>query len=85
MNASFENAVARTQTVALSTNTVLRNTYMLLSMTLLFSATTAGVSMMLNLPHPGLILTLGGYFGLLFLISKFRDRALGVAVVAFNY
>jgi modulator of FtsH protease len=81
MNASFENAVARTQTVALSTNTVLRNTYMLLSMTLLFSATTAGVSMMLNLPHPGLILTLGGYFGLLFVISKFRDRALGVAFV----
>ncbi|MFT4583747.1 MAG: modulator of FtsH protease [Gammaproteobacteria bacterium] len=58
-----------------------RNTYMLLSMTLLFSAMTAGVSMMLNLPHPGLMLTLGGYFGLLFLTSEFRDRALGVAFV----
>jgi modulator of FtsH protease len=35
--------------------------------------------MALNLPHPGLLLTLGGYFGLLFLTSKFRDSALGLA------
>ena len=37
--------------------------------------------MALNLPHPGLLLTLGGYFGLLFLTGKFRDRALGLAFV----
>ncbi len=37
--------------------------------------------MALNLPHPGLLLTLGGYFGLLFLTAKFRDRALGLAFV----
>jgi len=48
-------------------------------MTLLFSGVTAGVSMMLNLPHPGLLLTLGGYFGLLFLTSKFRDSTMGIA------
>ncbi len=42
----------------LATNKVLRNTYGLLSMTLLFSAATAGVSLALNLPHPGLLLTL---------------------------
>lgn len=69
------------QTKILTTNKVLRNTYMLLSMTLLFSALAAGVSMTLNLPHPGLLLTLGGYFGLLFLTSKFRDSALGIAFV----
>ena len=57
---------------------VLRNTYMLLSVTLLFSAITATVSAALNLPHPGLPLTLGGYFGLLFLTSKYRNTMGGI-------
>ncbi len=69
------------QSSVLATNKVIRNTYILLSMTLLFSALVAGVSMALNLPHPGIILTLGGYFGLLFLTSKFRDSTLGIAFV----
>lgn len=69
------------QTTALATNKVLRNTYALLSMTLLFSALTAGGAMALNLPHPGLLVTLVGYFGLLFLTSKFRDSGLGIAFV----
>ena len=60
---------------------VLRNTYMLLAMTLAFAAVTAGVSMAMGLPHPGLILTLVGYFGLLFLTSRFRDQALGLVFV----
>jgi len=72
---------SRSQTATLATNKVIRNTYMLLSITLLFSALTAGVSMALNLPHPGPLLTLGGYFGLLFATAKFRDRALGLAFV----
>lgn len=69
------------QTAILSSNKVIRNTYTLLSMTLIFSALSAGISMTLNLPHPGILLTLGGYFGLLFLTAKFRDRALGLAFV----
>lgn len=69
------------QTTAVSRNKVLRNTYMLLSMTLLFSGLTAGVSMALNLPHPGLLLTLVGYFGLLYLTTRYRDSALGLAFV----
>ncbi|MFC1664917.1 Bax inhibitor-1/YccA family protein [Pseudomonadota bacterium] len=69
------------QTATLTTNKVIRNTYTLLSMTLLFSALTAGVSMALNLPHPGLMLTLGGYFGLLFATSKFRNSGLGLVFV----
>ena len=64
---TFENA---SQASTFATNKVIRNTYTLLSMTLLFSALTAGASMALNLPHPGLLLTLGGYFGLLFLTAK---------------
>ncbi|HBH36195.1 MAG TPA: BAX inhibitor protein, partial [Gammaproteobacteria bacterium] len=81
MNNPATLAASRSQTATLATNKVIRNTYTLLSMTLLFSALTAGVSMALNLPHPGLLLTLGGYFGLLFLTAKFRDRALGLAFV----
>ena len=53
---------------------VLRNTYALLSMTLLFSAAVAGVSVALKLPSPGIIVTLVGYFGLLFLVYKQRNN-----------
>ncbi len=63
------------------TSKVLRNTYALLSMTLVFSAVTAGISMTLNLPHPGLLLTLVGYFGLLFATAKFRNSGLGLVFV----
>ncbi len=73
--------LGRSQSAAMSTNKVVRNTYMLLSMTLAFSALTAGASMALNLPHPGMIITLVGYFGLLFLTTKFRDSGLGIAFV----
>jgi modulator of FtsH protease len=73
--------LGRTQSGVLSTNKMVRNTYMLLSMTLAFSALTAGVSMALNLPSPGMIITLVGYFGLLFLTTKFRDSGLGIAFV----
>lgn len=71
----------RAQERVLATNKVLRNTYLLLAMTLLFSAVTAGVSAALNLPHPGVVLTLVGYFGLLFLTTKFRNSAAGLLFV----
>ncbi|MDO9242875.1 MAG: BAX inhibitor (BI)-1/YccA family protein, partial [Rhodocyclaceae bacterium] len=45
---------------ALASNRVIRNTYMLLSMTLLFAAVTAAASVALRLAHPGLIITLVG-------------------------
>lgn len=70
-----------TSTSVLETNKVLRNTYMLLSMTLLFSGAVAGLSMALNLPYPGMIITLVGYFGLLFLTTKFRDSTMGLVFV----
>jgi modulator of FtsH protease len=63
---------------ALQTNKVLRNTYALLSMTLLWSAVVAGVAMAYNLPHPGMIITLVGFYGLLFLIERNRNSSLGV-------
>ena len=70
-----------THTGSIASNRVLRNTYALLALTLLFSAVTAGISMALNLPHPGLLLTLVGYFGLLFLTTRFRNSAIGLAMV----
>ena len=66
---------------SITTNRVLRNTYALLALTLLFSSVTAGISMALNLPHPGLLPTLAGYFGLLFLTTRFRNSGLGLAMV----
>ena len=81
MNNPINTSVNYSQSTTLATNKVIRNTYTLLSMTLLFSGLSAGVSMILNLPHPGLLLTLGGYFGLLFLTTKFRDSAMGIAFV----
>ena len=80
MNTSIINTTHE-QAGILATNKVIRNTYTLLSMTLLFSALTAGVSMTLNLPHPGLLLTLGGYFGLLFATTRFRNNSLGLVFV----
>jgi len=71
---------APTAESALATNKVLRNTYMLLSMTLLFSAAMAGVSIALKLPSFGL-LSLAVYFGLLFLTNKFKNSAIGILCV----
>ncbi|HCZ17053.1 MAG TPA: BAX inhibitor protein [Candidatus Accumulibacter sp.] len=66
---------------ATAANTVIRNTYLLLSMTLLFAAFTAGAAVALKLPHPGLIVTLLGYFGLLFVTNRLRNSGWGVASV----
>jgi modulator of FtsH protease len=78
---SNEFAVARSTTAVRESNKLIRNTYTLLAMTLLFSAFTAGISMTLNLPHPGLLITLVGYFGLLFLTTKLRNSVWGLASV----
>jgi modulator of FtsH protease len=74
-------AISGSEAGILTTNKMLRNTYMLLSMTLLFSAMTAGAAMYLNLPHPGMMLTMIGYFGLLFLTTKFSNSSLGLVFV----
>lgn len=60
---------------------VLRNTYALLSMTLLFSAAVAALGVMLKLPPAGLVITLVGYFGLLFLIHKLQNSGWAVPAV----
>jgi modulator of FtsH protease len=65
----------------LSTNKVIRNTYTLLSLTLLFSALTAGIAVVTNIGFINPIITLVGYFGLLFLTTRFRNSGLGLLFV----
>ena len=77
----FNEQVLVQRTTSVAVNRVLRNTYILLSMTLLFCAATAGLSVYMHWPHPGLILTLVGYFGLLFLTTRFRNSVLGLVCV----
>lgn len=68
----------RSTTSSFEANQVVRNTYALLGMTLLFSAATAWVSMLLRLPHPGFVGTLVGFYGLYFLTHHYSDSAMGV-------
>jgi modulator of FtsH protease len=76
---------SRSQEAILSTNRVLKNTYLLLSMTLLWSAAAAGIAMALDMSHMvGLILLLVG-FGCLFWVHKTADSSTGiVAIFAFT-
>ncbi len=66
---------------AITANRVLRNTYWLLSLTLIFSAAIAAVTASLKLAHPGIIISLVGYFGLLFLTVKLRNSAYGLVSI----
>jgi modulator of FtsH protease len=79
--AQFDSAVTRSASRGIEINRVLKNTYILLSLTLLFSAATATMAMVMNFPPMGLIVTIGGYFGLLFLTNKFRNSSLGIVFV----
>ncbi|EFX92141.1 hypothetical protein HMPREF0027_0784 [Actinobacillus ureae ATCC 25976] len=65
----------------LSTHKVLRNTYLLLSMTLAFSAVVAFVAMSMNapaLPWWGLLI---GFYGLLFLTNATANSSAGILSV----
>jgi len=64
----------------LQTNSVIRNTYILLGTSLLFSAVMAGVAMATNASSPGLF-TLLVYFGLLFFINATKNSVFGLVGV----
>ena len=72
--------VTRTSGVSIEINKVLKNTYLLLSATLLFSAAMAGVSMSMNAGHPGIIIWLVVTFGLLFAVNKTAESAMGIVL-----
>lgn len=60
---------------------VLRNTYALLSLTLLFAAGTAALAVANAWPAPGLVITLVGYFGLLFAVHKLQNSGWALPAV----
>ena len=73
------------QTSAVSANKVLRNTYGLLAMTLLFSAVTAGAAMALGVQQMNIFIFFIGAYGLMFLVHKTANSAMGLlATFAFT-
>ncbi|MBU9847235.1 FtsH protease modulator YccA [Rahnella ecdela] len=62
----------------LSTHRVLRNTYFLLALTLGVSAITATASTVLRLPSPGFLLTIVGFYGLMFLTYRTSNSPAGI-------
>lgn len=75
-------AVAQRSSSALAINKTLRNTYMLLSMTLLFSGLTAGLSMFLNMPPMTyLISVIGGMVIAMFVLPRFANSTAGIGIV----
>src|SRR5690625_6992379 len=63
-------------------NKVLRNTYMLLALTLAFSAITAGIAMAINLPYgAGLIMSLVALALIWFVLPRTANSAAGLGVV----
>ncbi|MBP6366389.1 MAG: Bax inhibitor-1/YccA family protein [Nitrosomonas sp.] len=81
MNQNYS-TVAQRSTSALATNKVLRNTYMLLSMTLLFSGLTAALSMFLNMPPMTyLVSVIGGMVIAMFVLPRFANSPAGIGIV----
>ena len=80
----FENQTVarRSAESVLTTNRVLRNTYALLSLTLLFSSVTAGVSMAIHAPPMAYLLSIGASFLLLWLVlPRTENSSAGIWVV----
>lgn len=69
------------QESVLRTNSVLRNTYILLSLTLIFSGITAWFAMATNAAPVGFVLMLVGYFGLFFLTNALRNSPWGIVAI----
>jgi len=70
------------QDSALATNKVLRQTYQLLSMTLLFSGAMAALSMFLNMPvGVSMVCSIGAIVLLWFVLPKFAESSAGIGLV----
>lgn len=72
-------SVARPAESVLATNKVLRNTYMLLGLTLLFSGLMAGFAMVSNAQPLPFLVTIVGVYGLMFLTFSLRNSVWGLA------
>lgn len=79
---SNEPAVTRTRESVLATNKVIRNTYTLLSMTLIFSAIMAAVSVSINLGQTASMISTFGAIGLIwFVLPRTANSGAGIFVI----
>ena len=79
---SADRLVSRAQPSILATNKLIRNTYVLLSMTLLFSAVTAAMSMAMSVSPGVSMMTTLGALGLIWLVlPRTENSGAGIAVV----
>lgn len=78
------NVIERAGSSELAVNKVLKNTYMLLGMTLIFSGFVAFLSTAMALPVPrgifGMVVLLAGFYGLLFAIEKTKNSPMGLVL-----
>jgi modulator of FtsH protease len=75
-------AVTRSEGAILQTNKLIKNTYMLLSMTLIFSGVMAFLSIVMNAPHGiAFAATLIGIGMLWFVLPKTQNSAAGIPVI----
>jgi modulator of FtsH protease len=80
-----ETLITRRSESLLSTHAILRNTYLLLSLTLLFSTAAAGLAMMNQATYASSLVLFFVGFGLLFVTNALRNSAWGIlAVFAFT-
>lgn len=85
MNRNDVSLLSQQSESVLATNKVLRNTYLLLGMTFLFSALMAYISMAFAVKPMNPLLMIGGVYGLMFLTQALRNSPLGlIAVFAFT-
>ena len=80
--ATFQPSLSRPATSVVATNRLIRNTYSLLALTLLFSGLTAGLSMVLAVPPMAYLLCAGGALVLIwFVLPRAARSANGLWVV----
>ena len=85
MNKQTATTISRKQASVLATNKVLRNTYLLLGMTFIFSALMAYASFAAKAPPVNVLVFIVGAYGLLFLTHALRNSPLGlISVFAFT-
>ena len=85
MNQNNVSVLNRRTESALATNKVLRNTYLLLGMTFVFSALTAYASFAMSVRSINPLIFIVGAYGLMFLTNALRNSAMGIlAVFAFT-
>ena len=83
MNQNYTTIGRRSRTRSgIEINKVLRNTYMLLSMTLLFSGFTAALSMAMNMPPMTYLFSvIGGMVIAMFVLPRFAHSTAGIGIV----